>query len=84
MWLPPLKPIEPNTPEFPSMGSRAYIVTIKEMCKLATINLCSIAWASFYLLATVVLLVVMELGALLTSVDDQKVSYLTRTQLVFQ
>jgi acyl-[acyl-carrier-protein]-phospholipid O-acyltransferase/long-chain-fatty-acid--[acyl-carrier-protein] ligase len=73
MWLPALPPVEPNT-KIPVNGFTAYITTIKEMCKSPLIY-CAIAWANFYLLATVALLVVVELGVLL-DVNDQKVSYL--------
>ena len=46
--LPPLPPIQPKT-HIPVNAFGSYISTIKEMCQ-SSIMLCSIAWASFYLL----------------------------------
>ena len=71
--LPPLPPIQPKT-HIPVNAFGSYISTIKEMCQ-SSIMLCSIAWASFYLLGCVVLLVVMELGQVL-GVDKFSISVL--------
>ena len=73
IWLPKLKPLDPTT-TIPINPFSSYISTIKEMWGTPLFT-CAIAWASFYLLATVSLLVVTELGAVL-QVDNEQVSYL--------
>jgi len=71
IWLPKLKPINLLT-KIPLNPFQTYITTGREMCRGALMKV-AIAWACFYLLATVVLLLVNELGPLL-KVSDTKVS----------
>jgi MFS family permease len=73
VWLPKLKPMEP-TMQLPSNPAATYIATGREMCTSPLMKV-AVAWAFFYLLATIVLLLVTELGSLL-QVNDTKVSYL--------
>ena len=73
VWLPTLKSMEPHT-RLPANPFGTYISTGREMCKTPLIRV-AIAWALFYLLATIVLLLVTELGSVL-QVSDTKVSYL--------
>ena len=72
-WLPRLQPIEPRT-RVPVNPLRTYATTSTEMCRTSLMKI-AIAWAFFYLLATIVLLLVTELGKVL-EVSDTKVSYL--------
>jgi acyl-[acyl-carrier-protein]-phospholipid O-acyltransferase/long-chain-fatty-acid--[acyl-carrier-protein] ligase len=73
VWLPKLKPLDPTT-TIPINPFSSYISTIKNIFGTPLFT-CAIAWAMFYLLATVALLVVTELGVVL-QVDDTQVSYL--------
>jgi acyl-[acyl-carrier-protein]-phospholipid O-acyltransferase/long-chain-fatty-acid--[acyl-carrier-protein] ligase len=73
VWLPKLLPMEPKT-RVPLNPFATYISTGLEMCS-STLMRVAVAWASFYLLATIVLLLVTEMGSLL-QVNDTKVSYL--------
>ena len=73
VWLPKLKPLDPTT-TIPINPFSSYISTIKNILGTPLFT-CAIAWALFYLLATVALLVVTELGVVL-QVDDTQVSYL--------
>ncbi len=73
VWLPKLKPLDPTT-SIPINPFSSYIATIKEIWGTPLFT-CAIAWAFFYLLATVALLVVTELGVVL-HVDDTQVSFL--------
>ena len=72
-WLPQLQPMEPRT-RVPVNPLSTYVSTSTEMCKTQLMKV-AIAWACFYLLATIVLLLVTELGDVL-KVDDTKLSYL--------
>ncbi len=73
VWLPKLKAMEPLM-TLPSNPFKTYVETGKEMCGSLLMRV-AIAWAFFYLLATIVLLLVTELGSVL-KVDDTRVSYL--------
>jgi len=73
VWLPKLEAMEPHS-HVPSNPFATYIVTGRKMCTSPLMQIAT-AWALFYLLATIVLLLVTELGALL-NVTDTKVSYL--------
>ncbi len=73
VWLPKLMPMEPRT-RLPLNPFATYISTGREMCSSMLMRV-AVAWASFYLLATIVLLLVTELGLIL-HVNDTKVSYL--------
>ena len=72
-WLPKLQPMEPST-RLPVNPLRTYVSTSAEMCRTQLMKI-AVAWAFFYLLATIVLLLVTELGKVL-DVNDTKVSYL--------
>ena len=72
-WLPKLKALDPKI-HIPINPMSSYISTGKEMWKSQLFR-CAIAWALFYLLATVALLVVTELGKPLQA-SDVTVSYL--------
>ena len=71
--LPKLASMNPKI-KLPKNPFATYIKTGGAMCK-TTLMKVSIAWAFFYLLATVVLLLINELGPLL-QVSDSMVSYL--------
>ncbi len=73
IWLPTLHRIKPDT-EIPYEPFSTYVRTGFEMCRSPIIFI-AIAWALFYLLATVVLLLVTELGVVLHVLDSQ-LSYL--------
>ena len=73
VWLPKLSKINPRT-IIPVNPFATYISTGRTMCRGVLMHV-AIAWALFYLLATIVLLLVNELGPLL-QVTDVKVSYL--------
>ncbi len=73
VWLPKLKPMDANT-TLPFNPFLTYIKTGGAMCKTPLMKI-AIAWAIFYLLATIVLLLVTELGVLLQVLDSQ-ISYL--------
>ena len=73
IWLPKLKPMNLNT-KIPLNPFQTYITTGREMCRCVLMKI-AIAWAFFYLFATVVLLLVNEFGPLL-QVSDSMVSYL--------
>ena len=73
VWLPKLRPMEPKI-HLPKNPFITYISTGKEMFGSQLMKV-AVAWAFFYLLATIVLLLVTELGQVL-SVSDTKISYL--------
>jgi acyl-[acyl-carrier-protein]-phospholipid O-acyltransferase/long-chain-fatty-acid--[acyl-carrier-protein] ligase len=73
VWLPKLFPINSHAKP-PLNPFTTYIATGREMCRSILMKV-SIAWAFFYLLATIVLLLVNELAPVL-QVSDTKVSYL--------
>jgi MFS family permease len=73
VWLPKLRPVDPTT-SIPINPFSSYVSTMKEMWGTPLFT-CAIAWAMFYLLATVALLVVAEFGVIL-NVDDWQVSIL--------
>jgi MFS family permease len=73
VWLPRLRPMDASMP-IPSNPFSTYVTTGLEMCRTPLLKI-AIAWAFFYLLATIVLLLVTELGIVL-QVNDTKVSYL--------
>ena len=73
IWLPRLVSIASAT-TLQCNPFSTYVETGKEMCRSVLMQV-AIAWALFYLLATLVLLLVNELGPLL-HVSDTKVSYL--------
>jgi len=72
-WLPKLKPME-HSMHLPTNPFSTYISTGREMCTSPLMKV-AVAWAFFYLLATIVLLLVTELGKVL-SVNDTQISYL--------
>jgi acyl-[acyl-carrier-protein]-phospholipid O-acyltransferase/long-chain-fatty-acid--[acyl-carrier-protein] ligase len=73
IWLPRLQSMDSST-TLPKNPFETYLKTGSEMCNSPLMNI-AIAWALFYLLATVVLLLVTELGVVL-DVSDSKISYL--------
>ena len=73
VWLPKLKPLDPTT-TIPINPFSSYVATLKEMWGTPLFT-CAIAWALFYLLATVAILFIMELGKILT-VSYMQVTYL--------
>jgi acyl-[acyl-carrier-protein]-phospholipid O-acyltransferase/long-chain-fatty-acid--[acyl-carrier-protein] ligase len=73
VWLPKLRSMEP-TMHLPRNPFATYISTGKEMFNSQLMKV-AVAWAFFYLLATIVLLLVTELGEVL-SVSDTQISYL--------
>ena len=73
VFLPKLRPMD-STTHVPVNPLATYVSTLIEMCRTQLMKI-AIAWACFYLLATIVLLLVTELGAVL-GVDDTKLSYL--------
>jgi len=73
IWLPKLSPMDSNT-TLTLNPLATYINMAREMRKSILMQV-AIAWAFFYLLATIVLLLVNELGPLL-QVSDTMVSYL--------
>lgn len=73
VWLPKLLPMN-SSARLPLNPLATYITTGRKMCRSILIKV-AIAWAFFYLLATIVLLLVNELGPVL-KVSDTKVSYL--------
>ncbi len=73
VWLPKLSPMDSDT-ALPTNPFLTYIKTGGAMCKSPLMKI-AIAWAIFYLLATIVLLLVTELGVLL-EVPDSEISYL--------
>jgi len=73
VWLPKLCSMVP-TIVLPLNPFGTYIKTSREMCKTQLMRV-AIAWAFFYLLATIVLLLVTELGKAL-QVSDTQISYL--------
>jgi len=73
VWLPKLPRMDPDM-AITVNPLETYLSTGKEMCKTQLMKI-ALAWACFYLLATVVLLLVTELGKIL-NVSDSKISYL--------
>jgi acyl-[acyl-carrier-protein]-phospholipid O-acyltransferase/long-chain-fatty-acid--[acyl-carrier-protein] ligase len=73
VFLPKLIPMDSAT-HVPVNPLATYVSTLIEMCRTQLMKI-AIAWACFYLLATIVLLLVTELGSVL-DVDDTKLSYL--------
>jgi len=73
VWLPKLQPMDSQT-ELPKNPFLTYLETSRAMCTTQLMKV-AIAWACFYLLATIVLLLVTELGKVL-DVSDTRVSYL--------
>tara|TARA_X000001036_G_scaffold60611_2_gene50612 strand:- start:8271 stop:9566 length:1296 start_codon:yes stop_codon:yes gene_type:complete len=73
VFLPRLRSMDPSM-EIPANPLTTYISTSIEMCRSPLMKV-AVAWAFFYLLATIVLLLVTELGSVL-KVNDTKVSYL--------
>jgi len=73
VWLPSLTRMKPKA-RIPVEPFSTYIRTGKDMCASPLILIAS-AWALFYLLATVVLLVITEYGKVL-DVSDSELSYL--------
>jgi len=73
LFLPKLLAMNPST-RIPKNPLATYVKTSFEMCKTELMKV-AVAWACFYLLATIVLLLVTELGDVL-QVSDTEVSYL--------
>ena len=73
VFLPRLRSMDPSM-EIPANPLTTYISTSIKMCRSPLMKV-AVAWAFFYLLATIVLLLVTELGSVL-KVNDTKVSYL--------
>jgi len=73
VWLPKLRPMDSAT-VLPSNPFLTYIKTGGAMRKTHLMRI-AIAWALFYLLATIVLLLITEMGVLL-QVPDSQISYL--------
>lgn len=73
VWLPKLRPLDPTT-KIPINPFSSYVSRMNEMWGTPLFT-CAIAWAMFYLLGTVSLLVVAEFGVIL-NVDDLQVSIL--------
>ena len=72
-WLPKLSAVNPNR-TLPINGFASYAASLKEMSKTPLLR-AAIAWANFYFIATIALLIVTELGVLL-NVSDSIISYL--------
>ena len=73
LWLPQLQAVD-STRTIPINGFASYAISIKEMSKTPLLR-AAIAWANFYFIATVALLIVTEIGVLL-DVSDSIISYL--------
>ncbi len=73
LWLPKLQAINPER-SLPLNGFASYASSVREMSKTPLLR-AAIAWANFYFIATVALLIVTELGVLL-DVSDSIVSYM--------